>query len=228
VPGGGNLDDVQAVRYFATLPDDAAARLAESLVVRSFGPREFIMLEGEPSHGFYLMRSGKARIFRTGADGREQSFRLLASGDTFGEVPVFDRGSNPASVEAIEKCEAVLFPSAAVLDVVRRYPDVALALLLHFSRRLRLFTEIVEQVSLQTVPARIARYLYQLAREEGIQNGEGIRVPRSITHRDLASLVGSVREVVSRSLKVMEDDGIIIVRRHEMIIRDLESLRELA
>lgn len=228
VPGNATIEEVRLVRYFAALPDEAAAQLAERLVVRDFAPREFIMLEEEPSNGFYLMRSGKARIFRTGADGREQSFRLVAPGDTFGEVPVFDRGLNPASVEAIEKCEAVLFPSAAVLDVVRRYPDVALALLLHFSRRLRLFTEIVEQVSLQTVPARIARYLYQLAREEGVKDSEGIRVPRSITHRDLASLVGSVREVVSRSLKVMEDDGILIIRRHEIIIRDLEALRELA
>lgn len=226
--GGATIDDVRLVRYFAALPAEAATRLADSLVVHTYAPREFIMLEGDPSHGFYLMRSGKARIFRTGVDGREQSFRLIAAGDTFGEVPVFDRGPNPASVEALERCEAVLFPAAAVLDVVRGYPDAALALLLHFSRRLRLFTEIVEQVSLQTVPARLARYLYQLAREEGIQNGEGIRVPRSITHRDLASLVGSVREVVSRSLKVMEDDGILIVRRHEIVIRDLELLRELA
>jgi CRP/FNR family transcriptional regulator len=225
---GGTVADVRKVRYFATIPDEAAERIAETLVVRAFSAREYILREGDPPSGFYLLREGKGRIFRTGMDGREQSFRLLAAGDTFGEVPVFDGGPNPASVEALEVSEAVLFPTPAVHEVLRRYPDVAMAVLLHLSRRLRLFTEIVEQISLQTVPARIARYLYQLAREEGEPTAEGVRVPRSIPHRDLASLVGSVREVVSRSLKVMEEDGILIVRRHEIIIRDVEALRELA
>lgn len=225
---GATLADVRKVRHFNSLPNDAAERLADSLVVLDFGPREFILYEDEPTHGFYLLRAGKARIFRTGADGREQSFRLIGVGDTFGEVPVFDGAANPASVEALERCEVVLFPAAVVVDTVRHFPDVALALLLHFARRVRMFTEIVEQVSLQTVPARIARYLYQIAREEGAECPEGICVPRTITHRDLASLIGSVREVVSRSLKVMEEDGVIYVRRHEIIVRDIETLRRMA
>lgn len=162
-----------------------------------------------------------------GSDGREQSLRLLSPGESFGEVPVFDGGPNPASVETLEQSEVVLFPTAVVNDILRRYPDVALALLLHVTKRLRLFMEIIELVSLQTVPARLARYLLQLAREEGELCEEGIRVPRSITQRDLASLVGSVREVVSRSLKVMEDDGVLIMRRHEIVILDLKALQGL-
>lgn len=140
---------------------------------------------------------------------------------------MFDGGPNPASVETLEQSEVVLFPTAVVNDILRRYPDVALALLLHVTKRLRLFMEIIELVSLQTVPARLARYLLQLAREEGELCEEGIRVPRSITQRDLASLVGSVREVVSRSLKVMEDDGVLIMRRHEIVILDVKGLQAL-
>ena len=101
------------------------------------------------------------------------------------------------------------------------------ALLRHFARRLRSFTELVEQISLQTVQNRIARYLYMAAREEGIETGEGYIIPRSITQQDLAALVGSVREVVSRTLKVMEDDGLVEVRRKEFLVRDLNALRRL-
>ena len=97
----------------------------------------------------------------------------------------------------------------------------------HFARRLRSFTELVEQISLQTVQNRIARYLYFAAREEGVQTKEGVLVPRSITQQDLASLVGSVREVVSRTLKVMEDDGLVEIRRKEFLVRDLDALRRI-
>lgn len=222
------LSDVRSVPYFDALSDDEALQFAAELVVRSYGPREFILVEGDHAVGFYLLRSGKARIFRTGPDGREQAFRLVSAGDTFGEVPVFDGAPNPATVESLEQSEVVLFPVEAVTDLVRRRPDVALPLLLHFARRLRSFTELVEQISLQTVPSRIARYLYHLAREEGIQSPDGIVVPREVTQQDLASLVGSVREVVSRALKVMEDDGLVVIRRREILIRDLAALRELA
>lgn len=221
------LADVRAVPYFNDLADEDAERFATELSVRTLQSREFILVEGDPAVGFYLLRYGKARIFRTGPDGREQSFRLVSHGDTFGEVPVFDRAPNPASVETLEPSEVVLFPVDAVTNLVRRHPEVALPMLLHFARRLRSFTELVEQISLQTVPSRIARYLYHLAREEGVQTPDGIVVPREVTQQDLASLVGSVREVVSRTLKIMEDDGLVAIRRKEILIRDLPGLRAM-
>lgn len=221
------LADVRNVRFFDSVPDEAVLQICEHLLVRTFAAREFVISEGDVARGMYVLRSGKARIFRTGVDGREQSLRLLSPGQSFGEVPVFDGGPSPASVETLEPSEVVLFPTTVVNEVVRRYPDVALALLLHVTRRLRFFTELIELVSLQTVPARLARYLLQLAREEGERCDEGIRVPRSITQRDLASLVGSVREVVSRSLKAMEEDGVLVVRRHEIVILDVKGLQAL-
>ncbi len=221
------LADVRMVPYFASVPDAEVARFARHLQVLVRGPREFVVVEGEPCLGFYLVRSGRARIFRTGADGREQIFRLAAAGDTFGEVPVFDGGPNPATVEALEPAVAILFPTTAVTALGKQFPEVNDALLQHFARRLRSFTELVEQLSLQTVQNRIARYLYMLAREEGSPSTEGIVVPRVMTQQDLASLVGSVREVVSRTLRVMEQDGVVEIRRREIVVRDLDALARL-
>lgn len=221
------IDDVRAIRYFDELDDDEASRLASEWTVRAYGAREFVIVEGDEAVGFYLVRTGKARIFRTGADGREQTFRLATAGDTFAEVPVLDRGPNPATVETIESSEIVLIPSESFLRAVRSNPAVALPVLLHVAKRLRSFTELVEQISLQTVHARLARYLYQLAREEGVARGNTVVVPREITQHDLASLVGSVREVVSRTLKVMEDDGVVTVHRREIEIHDLDALRAM-
>jgi CRP/FNR family transcriptional regulator len=221
------LDDVLRVPYFAALRAEEQAEFARELRTHTYAARELVMVEGEPSRGFYLVRSGRVRIFRTGTDGREQILRLASSGDTFGEVPVFDGGPNPATVEALDHSEVVLVPIEAVRRLVARNPEVASALLLHFARRIRSFTDLVEQISLQTVQNRIARYLYLLAREEGIRTPEGLVVPRAITQQDLAALVGSVREVVSRTLKVMEEDRVIEIRRREFVIRDLAALGRL-
>lgn len=227
MPRPASLEDLRHVRYLDALTDDEASALAAELPVRTVHAREFVFGAGDPPPGFYLLRSGKARIFRAGPEGREQILRLIEAGDTFGEVPIFDGESSPATVEALETCELILFPSARIHRVIVEHPEVGLGLLKHFALRLRGFTELVEQISLQTVPARLARYLYQLAREEGRRTPEGIVVPRDLTLQDLASLVGSVREVVSRTMRTFEQDGIVEVRRKEIVIRDLGGLKRL-
>ena len=221
------IEDIRRIPYFASLPPEVAGRFAAELSLQSFAPRELIVVEGDPCRGFYLLRAGRARIFRTSSDGREQTFRLAAPGDTFGEVPVFDGGPNPATVEALERCEVVLVPRAAFTAIAEEVPEVSLALLKHFARRIRSFTELVEQLSLQTVQNRIARYIYFLVREEGSVTPEGISVPRVITIQDLSTVVGSVREVVSRTLRVLEEDGILEVRRREIVVRDLDALARM-
>lgn len=220
-------EEIKAIPHLAGIPDSEAQRLTRSIEVRTFGAREIIISDGDPCSGFFVLRSGRARIYRTGLDGREQILRLLAPSDTFGEVPVFDGGANPANVEAMDASEVLFISTSVFMDVIARHPDVAFALLRHFARRLRSFTELVEQISLQTVQNRLARYLYFTAREEGVETAEGVVVPRSITQQDLAALVGSVREVVSRTLKVMEDDGLVEVRRREFLVPDLNALRRM-
>lgn len=221
------LEDVRVLKYFAALSDEEAMRLAGEWSARAYGQRECVIREGEEPLGFYLMRQGKARILRTGLDGREQTLRIASAGDSFGEVPVFDGSPNPATVETLEPSEVVLIPSDSFHRVIRSNPEVALPVIVHLAKRLRSFTELIEQISLQTVHARLARYLYQLAREEGVSRGQSVVVPREITQQDLASLVGSVREVVNRTLKTMEEDGIVAVRRKEIEIHDLAALRRL-
>lgn len=224
---GPSIDDVRKVPYFAPLSDEQARRFAQQLVLRRFKPREMILREGDKCEGFYLMREGRGRIFRTGADGREQILRLVGPGETFGEVPVFDGLPNPASVETLDAAEVVVFPTRAVHALLDEEPRVARLMLQHFGRRLRAFTELVQQVSLQTVQNRLARYLYLTARERGTETGDGVVFARDMTQHDLAALLGTVREVVARTLHVFEEEGIIEVRRKEFVVRDMDALRRL-
>lgn len=218
---------VRNIPHLARLPEAEADRVAHELQVFTFAPREIVAIEGDVCRGMYQLLSGRARLFRTGPDGREQIMRLLQPTDTFGEAAVFDGGSMPATVETIERSEVLLLPGETLRRVINTDPGVALDLLGHFARRLRSFTELVEQVSLQTVQQRVARYLYFAAREEGKLTPEGVIVERAITLQDLASLVGSVREVASRTLHALETEGIVEVHRKHILVRDLAALRGL-
>lgn len=224
-----SLDDVRAIPYFDALDDAAALRLAAEWSARSYGPRAFIFRAGDDPRGFYFVRRGRVRILRMGRDGREQTLRLAMAGDTFGEVPVLDHQPAPATVETLEPAEIVFIPAESFVRSIREQPEVALRVLLHFAHRIRSFTELVEQISLQTVQARLARYLYQVAREEGRPGAEGgVVIRRPITQQDMASIVGSVREVVSRNLRQLQEDGVLSVTRKEIIVHDMAALRELA
>lgn len=222
-----SLSDIRAISYFDSLTDEEAAAFARQCSAREYGARETVFVEGEESLGFYFLRSGRAKILQIGHDGREQAFRLVLPPDTFGEVPIFDGQPSPATVETLEPSVLVLVPREPFLRVVRSHPDVALALLGHFARRTRAFTQLVGQIGLQTVPARLSRYLFQLAREEGVSTPEGLVVRREITIQDLASLLGSVREVVTRALNFLESEGAIEVRRREIVIRDIDALERM-
>lgn len=218
--------DFAAVPYLAVLPEEAARQFASRLTVRTLAAREDLCTEGDAVSAMYIFRKGRARILRTAADGREQAFRLAGPGDTVGEVPLFDGGPAPATVQALEPSEVIVIPAAALRELVAHHPEVAAGLLRHFAARVRAFTELVQHISLQTVPARLARYLHQVAREEGIATPAGVRIRRSITQHDLASLLGSSREVVARALKVMADDGVIEISRNEILVLDVRRLRE--
>ena len=213
--------------YLVALSDAQAGALAAVAIVRTYRPRETVVYQGGPASGAYLVLDGRGRIFRVGPAGKEQSLRIIGRGDSFAEVPVFDDGPSPATVEALEALEVALLPGAALRAAIVRNPAVAQAALAHFARRLRAFTEMIEQVSTQSVTARLARFLYQSARVEGVRRGPDIVLTREVTIQDLASVVGSVREVVSRYLKEFETHGILTVSRHEFVIHDLDALRDL-
>jgi CRP/FNR family transcriptional regulator len=218
-------EDVRAIPHFTPLTTREAELVAPLLRSVRLDERQRLIAEGEPCEGFYFVRRGRLRLFRTAPDGREQTLRIVAAGETFGEVPVFDGGPNAASAEAIEPADVVLVPLAVAQVLVERYPEVARRLLRHLAARLRAFNELVEQLSLQTVQQRLARYLYFAAKETGVETAGGIAVERRLSGQDLASLVGSVREVVARTLKGLEDEGVIVIERQRYLIRSLEELR---
>ena len=213
-----DLDFLHAIPYFSELSQQEMAEVGRWVEERRYSRGEVVFFEGDPCPGFFLVHSGRVRVFKASAEGKEQTLLIAHPGDSFNEVPIFDDGPNPATAEALEPCLLYLIPKGALLELSRTYPSIALGVMRVFARRLRQLTFLVEDLSLRPVTARVAKLLLQLA--ESGQEGR-------FTQQQLASMAGTAREMVGRAIKAMEKDGAIKVERHRVIIIRPELLREI-
>lgn len=220
-------DPLASVPYFSALSPEQRAgvlRVARRLRV-SAGQTLFV--EGEPCAGLYVLVSGLVKLFKTSVEGKEQVLRHMSAGESFNEVPVFDGSINPVSAAAVDDGEVIVLSRAAMLGVLRSYPDVAEAVLQVFASRLRHLVALIEDLSFRQVTARVARIVLQsVAPHEGVGAGVGGRA--RITQREIAEMAGTSREVVARALKALEESGAIRVRRGTIHVNDAARLSALA
>ena len=180
--------------------------------------------KGDNAKGFYLVVYGKIKIYKLSLEGKEQILHIFGSGEIFGEVPVFAGGSYPANAEAIEPSRTLFFPRMSFLELMRRQPAIAVNMLGILSQRLRMFTHLIEDLSLKEVPGRLAAYLIYLGeRSPSLQTLE-----LEITKTQLASLLGTIPETLSRILAKMAQQGIISVEGRKIRVLDRKSLESLA
>jgi CRP/FNR family transcriptional regulator len=217
-------DLLEQVPYFAGLSKDAMAGVARAVRDRKIAPGAQILVEGEPCDGLYFVVSGQVRLVKTSTEGRDHVLRVLGPGATFNDIAVFDGGPNSDSAIAVGETAVALVPKATVLALVDRHPEVARAALKLLSSRQRSFGRVIEDLALRDVTARVARLLLGcVGRHEHIVE-HADEACSHITHQEIATMVGSVREVVQRALKQLERDGAIAVERSRIKVHDLGKL----
>ena len=221
-------EDLAAIGYFRGLGDADLRWLAARTAIRDYAAREVVIREGEPCAGLYAVQSGRARIYSSSRGGRQQVLAVLQPGDTFNEVPVFDGGANPATVETLLASQIVVVPRDAALELIGRSPHAALTLLASFAARLRGFTTLVAALAFDDVNRRLARFLASLARAEGHASDHGVVIERTLTVQDIAAMVGSVREVVTRALAQLEQQGLVQVQASRFVVPDPVALDRFA
>lgn len=197
----------------------------------TFGRGEMIFQEGDRGNGFYIVATGKIKVFKLSFEGKEQILHIYGPGHTFGEVPVFEGKSFPASSMALEPSTILFLPRDAFVDLITATPALAMNMLADLSRRLRAFTVQIENLSLKEVPARLAAYILTLARE-GAPDNDPEQMPGKVTlpisKAQLANLIGTTPETVSRIFKKMADAGLITVQTKDILIQDPDGLSELS
>jgi len=211
------------VPYLEDLRPEIVEALASVTSRRRVSAGELIFSEGDPVTGLFLLERGVVKVTRFSKDGREHILHLLHRGDTFNDVAALDGGPSPAS--AIAHTDAVVWHiwRADLRDLAERYPELAWALVESLARRARYLIDLVQDLSMRNVRSRLANLLLTQA-----QAAERAEVPRLLTQEEIASRLGTVREVVGRALRGLAADGIIEFNRHRIVILDAERLAQEA
>ena len=211
-------DMLPTVPYFAMLSDHVLDDIARHTVLRQVeaGTQLFLRGEGHAEAPFFLVVEGAVRVYLTSLRGREQVLRLFHAGDTFAEVPLFDGGAYPASADAFTDVTLAVLPRRHMLRLMHDHPELAVGVVKVMAERLRHFNALVEDLSLHRVLSRVAHLLITEQADE-------------LNQTQMATMVGSSREMVNRSLHALEDDSVIAIGDDgEILILNPDRLNQIA
>ena len=206
---------------FARLDEQTVVEIASRVHERTFEPGEVVALAGEPCQVVCLVMRGIIRTRRLSMEGREYILEYVRAGEAFGLVPALDGGLNLATAEALTRTETYLISCEHFRQIVRGHPSVAAAALESLSARVRGLSDTVEDLALHTVRARLARFL--LARGE-----DGPQLSKHWTQEEIAIHIGTVRDVVGRTLRTFARQGYVRRERGRLVIADRAGLEREA
>jgi CRP/FNR family cyclic AMP-dependent transcriptional regulator len=211
-------------QLFAPLSGAELQSVAARAALKTYSPGELLFSEGEPCTGFYVVVTGRVRIFKSSRSGREQVLSIEGPGQSIAELPVFDGGVYPASVLALDLSELVFVSRADFRAVCLEHPEVSLKLLQVVGGRLRRLVGIIEELSFTTLRQRLISWLLRQAQAEGRPGPRGVSFDIGITHQELAAQIGTVRELVSRNMARLQSQGFIEMNGRQITITDQAGL----
>ena len=215
---------ISAIPIFKGLQEGQLSDLAEIAVEKHFGKGQIIFLEGDKGQGFFVVCLGFVKIYKISPEGKEKILRLVKPHDIFGPVPVFSGETYPANADAMKSTKALFFPLNVFINLIKKNPNIALNMLDALSDRLRQFKIQVEDLSLKEIPSRLAVYFLHVSKEESRNDAFTLEIPKG----QLASLLGTIPETLSRIFSKMREAGIIESEGNKIKILDMESLKNLA
>jgi CRP-like cAMP-binding protein len=213
-----------ATPLFQSLSKDQLKAIKNIAQDKFYDKGKAIFFEGENGNGFYVVADGRVKIYKVSLEGKEQILHIYGPGSPFGEVPVFSGQSFPANAQTLLKSHLLFFPRDKFIDLIADNPFLAMNMLAVLSLRLRQFTVQVENLSLKEVPGRLASYLVYLSKEQETHD----RVSLPISKGQLASLLGTIPETLSRILAKISQKGLIQVDGKTIRLLDLSMLQQLS
>ncbi len=209
---------LESIPYFSGLSPTELDAIKRFIFEKTVARGETIILEGEPAEALFFVTAGAVKVLKTSAGGKEQILSIVRPGESFNDVSAFDDGPNPASAQAMGPVILYGLRNNDLKTILRNNPRVTLNVIKVLAERQRQLVSLVEDLSFKHVLGRVAKILLENA---GNGRGPGPR----LTQQEMAAMAGTAREVVSRSLKALEEEGAIRLERHRIIITDKNALK---
>jgi CRP-like cAMP-binding protein len=207
-----------AVSYFMGLDAVIVEAVAQVMIRRSYDANQVVFLEGDPGQAVYIVQEGWLKAVKTSPDGREQILHFMGPGEVFNAIGVFIAVSNPATVIALEPTTVWIIPRNDILRLLDEHPPLAQQVIQRLAERVQQLIAVVEDLSLRTIEARLARYLLEQSAEETLHR------QRWATQAEIASRLGTVPDVINRALRNLVRENLIQVERHQIQILDRVGL----
>ena len=218
------LNIISAIPLFNGLPDDQLSAIRQIAVEKQYTKGQTLFSEGDETRGLFVVIEGRIKIYKVSSEGKEQILHIIEAGQSFGEVTVFTGQQLPANAQALVKSRILLFPRSAFVGLVTANPSLALNLLAIMSKKLRQFAAQIENLSLKEIPARLASYLVYLAEEQGSEDAVTLNVSKG----QLASLLGTIPETLSRIFAKLSGQDLIRVEGPKIMLLDRQGIEDLA
>lgn len=219
-----NTEYIKHFTFFSELSDEDLEKIASISIERNYKKNMLIFMEGEPGEAFYYIKSGKVKVYRTYEDGKEHIIHIFGSGDVFGEATLFSSIPYPASASVYEDATIGFIKNVELEKLVSETPELSLKLIKILAKKLLFAQNKIKDLAFNDVFARTAAQILKLAGDYGKKSDEGIMVDIQLSRQELADMVGTTRETVSRAISKFKkeksitesDDRIVILSEHKL------------
>ena len=219
---GSDIESLKTVNYFTGLENSELEAIQPYISEKSVSKGGVLLREGEWSDYLYFLMAGLVKVYKTSQNGKEQILHIAPPGESLNDVSTFDGGTNQASMLAMTPVILCAVLKEDLKTVLEEHPRIYINILKALAYRIRRDSNLVEELSSTQVMGRLAKLLM------GRYAGEEATVGLWLTQQDMASMIGTCREVVNRSLKIMEENGAIRLGRHRVIVLKKDILADMA
>jgi len=223
-----SIDVLRRCPLFAGLREEELKRIRAIAIPKQVGKKEILFSEGKEAKGFYVILSGKIKLYKISPEGKEQILHVVSAPEAFSEAALFPEGTYPAFAEALMDSQLLFFPKRDFIQLIEKNPQLSINMIVSLSQFLKKFASLIEELSLKEVSSRIAKYLIDLSLKQSKEGKNPNEVELDLSKTQLASKLGTISETLSRTLAKMKGKGIIDVKKNRILILNRELLEELA
>jgi CRP-like cAMP-binding protein len=230
-----STDQLRRCPLFAGLQEKDLQKIRAIATPRQFRKREVLFSDGGEAKGFYVILTGKVKLYKISPEGKEQILHIVSAPDTFAEAALFLEGTYPAFAEALMDSQLLFFPKRNFIELIEKNPQLSINMIVSLSQYLKRFALLIEELSLKEVSSRIAKYLIdlslKLSKVSTTRFKEGkisTEIELDLSKTQLASKLGTISETLSRTLAKMRAKKIIDVKKNRILILNRELLEEMA
>jgi CRP-like cAMP-binding protein len=219
---------LRKIPLLAELNDEEIIRVKQDIRIRHYNKRDIVLQKGGHGDGLMFLLSGQLQVIDVTEDGRAIGLRMLMPGDFFGEIALINNSTRSASVVAMTDVLVGFLPAPTAMHLFAHSPSVARHMLKHLAQKIQRDSELRALLSINNTAKRIYTYLIQMQKAQSPEPGTPTVVENLPTHQDIANMVNTSRETVTRALLTLTQLGIAQKDAHRLIIRDPEALKKLA